>query len=153
VTGVDLKLSHCTLAVHDLDEALGFYRDVLGFKVRDDIEVEGMRRVSVSPPSQPDMHIILEPPGGGRGASRADPQAIDDLMAQGLLGRLVFVTDNCDATFEHIEASGADVMQEPINQPSGVRDCAFCDPSGNMLRFTEPRAESLRQSSRSKDAL
>jgi predicted enzyme related to lactoylglutathione lyase len=135
---MDIKLSICTLAVHDIDKALGFYRDVLGFKMRDDVEFEGMRWVSVSPPSRPDVQIVLEPPGADRGASPADRQAIEDLMAKGLLGRLVFVTDDCDATFEHIEAAGADVMQEPINQPFGVRDCAFCDPSGNMLRFTEP---------------
>jgi predicted enzyme related to lactoylglutathione lyase len=135
---MDIKLSICTLAVHDIDKALGFYRDVLGFKVRDDVDFEGMRWVSVSPPSRPDVQIVLEPPGADRGASPADRQAIEDLMAKGLLGRLVFVTDDCDATFEHIEAAGADVMQEPINQPFGVRDCAFCDPSGNMLRFTEP---------------
>jgi catechol 2,3-dioxygenase-like lactoylglutathione lyase family enzyme len=139
---MDIKLSICTLAVHDLDKALRFYRDVLGFEVRDDVEFEGMRWVSVSPPSQPDVQIVLEPPCVDRGASPADRQAIEDLIAKGLMGRLVFVTDDCDATFEHIEAAGAEVMQEPINQPFGVRDCAFCDPSGNMLRFTQPAADS-----------
>ncbi|MBB6347728.1 VOC family protein [Nonomuraea muscovyensis] len=139
VTGLNLKLSSCTLAVHDVDEALGFYLDVLGFEVRDDVEFEGMRWVSVGPPSQPDVQIFLESPGADPGVSPADRQAIEDLLATGLLGRLSFVTDNCDATFEHLEAAGADVMQEPINQPDGVRDCAFLDPSGNMLRFTQPR--------------
>ncbi|MDP9863745.1 MULTISPECIES: VOC family protein [Streptosporangium] len=138
VTGMNLKLSSCTLAVHDVDEALGFYRDVLGFEVRDDVETEGTRWVRVGPPSQPDVQIRLGSPGADPGASPADRQAIEDLMAKGLLGRLVFVTDNCDATFEHIEAAGAEVMQEPINQLDGVRDCAFLDPSGNMLRFTQP---------------
>ncbi|WP_199434711.1 VOC family protein [Qaidamihabitans albus] len=137
VTGVDLRLAYCTLAVHDLGEALGFYRDVLGFEVRDDVQSEGVRWVSVSPPSQPDVQIVFEPPGVDRGASPADRQAIEDLMTKGLLGRLVFVTDDCDAVFEHIEAAGAEVMQEPINQPSGVRDCAFGDPSGNLLYFTQ----------------
>jgi catechol 2,3-dioxygenase-like lactoylglutathione lyase family enzyme len=132
---MDIKLSYCTLAVHDLDKTLGFYRDVLGFKVRDDIEFEGIRWVSVSPPSQPEVQIVLEPPGVHRGATPAERQAIEDLMANGVLGRLVFVADDCDATFEHIEAAGAEVMQEPINRPHGVRDCVFCDPSGNMLRF------------------
>ncbi|MCW6008878.1 VOC family protein [Micromonospora sp. CPCC 205371] len=134
---MDIRLSYCTLAVHDVDVAVGFYRDVLGFQVRDDVEFEGMRWVSVSPPEQPDMRIVLEPPGVHRGASPADRQAIADLMANGLLGRLGFVTDDCDATFAHIEAAGAEVMQEPIDQPFGVRDCAFCDPSGNLLRFAQ----------------
>ncbi|WP_326557838.1 VOC family protein [Micromonospora sp. NBC_01796] len=138
----EVKLSYCTLAVHDLDQSLRFYRDVLGFQVRDDVEFEGMRWVSVSAPSQPDVQIVLEPPGVHRGATPADQQAIRDLMANGLLGRLVFVTDDCDATFERVEAAGAEVMQEPIDQPSGVRDCAFCDPSGNLLRFTQPAADS-----------
>ncbi|MFG1956009.1 VOC family protein [Nonomuraea sp. NPDC049028] len=135
----DLQLSSCTLAVHDLSEALGFYRDVLGFEVRDDDGSEVMRWVSVGPPSQPDARIILESPGTDPGVSSADRQAIADLMAKGLLGRLVFLTDNCDAIFERIEAAGAEVMQEPINQPDGVRDCVFLDPSGNMLRFTQAR--------------
>ncbi|MEU8110517.1 VOC family protein [Nonomuraea muscovyensis] len=142
VTGLNLKLSSCTLAVHDVDEALGFYLDVLGFEVRDDVEFEGMRWVSVGPPSQPDVQIFLESPGADPGVSPADRQAIEDLLATGLLGRLSFVTDNCHATFEHLEAAGAEVMQEPINQPDGVRDCAFLDPSGNMLRFTQPRQAS-----------
>lgn len=138
VTGMNLKLSSCTLAVHDVDDALGFYRDVLGFEVHNDVEFEGMRWVRVGPLSQPDVQIFLKSPGADPGASPADRQAIEDLMAKGLLGRLVFVTDNCDATFEHIEAAGAEVMREPINQPDGVHDCAFLDPSGNMLRFTQP---------------
>ncbi|MFV2103621.1 VOC family protein [Micromonospora sp. LOL_024] len=136
---MEIRLSYYPLAVHDLDEALGFYRDVLGFKVRDDVEFEGIRWVSVSPPSQPDVQIVLELPGVHFGATSADRQAITDLMDNGLMGRLVFVTDDCDATFERLEAAGADVMQEPINQSSGVRDCAFCDPSGNALRFTQTR--------------
>ncbi|MFG1683318.1 VOC family protein [Nonomuraea sp. NPDC049269] len=130
---MNLNLSSCALAVHDVDEALGFYRDVLGFEVRDDGEFERTRWVRVGPPSQPDVQIFLESPGADLGVPPADQQAIE-----GLLGRLVFVTDNCDATFEHIEAAGAEVMQEPIDQPNGVRDCAFLDPSGNMLRFTQP---------------
>lgn len=99
---------------------------MLGFTVRHDIEFEGTRWVSVSPPAQPDVQIVLEPPGVHRGATPADR-------------RLAFATDDCDATFAHIEAAGADVMQEPISRPFGARDCAFCDPSGNVLRFTQPR--------------
>ncbi|MFB9832482.1 VOC family protein [Actinoallomurus acaciae] len=141
VTGMNLTLWSCTLAVHDLGEALGFYRDVLGFEVRDDVESGKRRWVSVGPPTQPDVRILLEPPGADPGVSPADRRAIEDLTAKGLLGRLgrlVFVTDDCDAAFERIEGAGAEVMQEPIDQPGGVRDCAFLDPSGNMLRFAQP---------------
>ncbi|MBA9005797.1 catechol 2,3-dioxygenase-like lactoylglutathione lyase family enzyme [Actinomadura cellulosilytica] len=138
MTGMDLRLSSCALAVHDVDEALGFYRDVLGFEIRDDVAFEGTRRVGVGPPSQPDVQILLESPGADPDVPPADRRAIEDLMAKGLLGRLVFVTDDCDAAFEHIEAAGAEVMQEPIDRPDGVRDCAFLDPSGNMLRFAQP---------------
>ncbi|MEU4226156.1 VOC family protein [Nonomuraea sp. NPDC026600] len=148
VTGLNLKLSSCALAVRDVDEALGFYRDVLGFEVRDDVAFEGMRRARVGPPSQLDVQILLESPGADPDVSPADRRAIEDLMAKGLLARLVFVTGNCDATFEHIEAAGAEVMQEPINQPNGVRDCAFLDPSGNLLRFTQPGQVVLAPASR-----
>ncbi|GAB3713548.1 VOC family protein [Amycolatopsis oliviviridis] len=116
---MDLRLSCCALAVHDLDETVGFYRDVLGFEVRAAGQV-----VSVSPPSQPELRIVLARP---------------DVEGDRLLGSLTFATDNCDATFEHIEATGAEVMQEPIDRPQGVRDCAFLDPSGNMLRFSQKR--------------
>lgn len=125
-TGVDLTLASCALAVHDVDEALGFYRDVLGFAVRDEAEFGATPWASVGPPSQPDVQIFLQSPG-------------EDLIAQSRPSRLIFQTSNCDATFEHLEAAGAEVMQEPITQPDGVRDCAFLDPSGNMLRFTQPR--------------
>ncbi|MBV9382285.1 MAG: VOC family protein [Streptosporangiaceae bacterium] len=136
---MDLRLSHCTVAVHDVDAALAFYRDVLGFDVRNDVKFEGMRWVTVSPPAQPDVGIVLEPPAADPNASPADRQAVADLMAKGLLGRFIFATDDCDATFEHIRASGAEVMQEPIDMPYGVRDCAFRDPSGNMIRFAQAR--------------
>ncbi|MFC9970412.1 VOC family protein [Spirillospora sp. NPDC127200] len=133
VPGTDLRLSSCALAVRDLNEALGFYRDVLGFEVRAGAGCGATGRVGVGPPSQPDVQILLCVPS-------ADRQAVQDLMAGGLPDRcLVFVTDDCDAVFEHIAAAGAEVMQEPIDQPDGARDCAFLDPSGNMLRFSQPR--------------
>jgi catechol 2,3-dioxygenase-like lactoylglutathione lyase family enzyme len=148
VTGVNLTLSSCILAVHDVEEALGFYGDVLGFEVHDEVGFEGVRWVCVGPPSQPDVRVFLRSPGADPGVSPADRQAIGDLMAKGLLGRLVFVTDSCDVTFERIEAAGAEVMQEPIDQSDGVRACAFLDPSGNMLRFTQSRQVVLACASR-----
>ncbi|HEY5986665.1 MAG TPA: VOC family protein [Streptosporangiaceae bacterium] len=135
---MDLKLSHCFIAVDDHDKALAFYHDVLGLEVTNDVKFEDMRWVSLSPPSQPGVEIVLEPPTANPNASPADKQALTELMAKGMLRAVIFATDDCDATFEHIQASGAEVLQEPIDQPYGVRDCAFRDPAGNMLRFNQP---------------
>jgi predicted enzyme related to lactoylglutathione lyase len=136
---MDLRVHYTFLPVDDHDVALAFYRDVLGLEVRQDVKAEGMRWVTMGTKSQPEVNIVLEPPDANPDASPADKQAIADLMAKGVYGRLVFLTDNCDATFERISEAGADVVQEPIDQPYGVRDCAFRDPSGNMLRFNQPR--------------
>jgi predicted enzyme related to lactoylglutathione lyase len=138
---MDLKLSHCFIAVHDHDEALAFYRDVLGLEVRLDVRFEGMRWVTVGPPSQPDVNVVLEPPAADPNASPADRRAMSDLLTKGMLRAVIFATGDCDATFEHISAAGAEVLQEPMDQPYGVRDCAFRDPSGNMLRFNQPRGQ------------
>ena len=133
-----MKLHSCFIAVHDHDEALAFYRDTLGLLVRNDVKFEGMRWVSLYPPSQPEVEIVLEPPLADPNASPADKKVMAELLAKGLLRAVIFATDDCDATFEHIRAAGAEVLQEPIDQPYGVRDCAFRDPSGNMLRFNQP---------------
>jgi predicted enzyme related to lactoylglutathione lyase len=137
---MDIKLSQCFIAVDDHDKALAFYRDVLGLEVRNDVGFEGMRWVTVGSPSQPDVEIVLEPPLADPNASPADRQVMAELLAKGLLRGVIFRADDCDATFERIRAAGAEVLQEPIDQPYGVRDCAFRDPSGNMLRFNQPRA-------------
>jgi predicted enzyme related to lactoylglutathione lyase len=134
---MELNISHCFIAVHDHEKALAFYRDVLGLEVRNDVGFEGMRWVTVGLPSQPGVEIVLEPPSADPNASPADKQALESLLAKGMLRAVIFSTDDCDATFEHIRASGAEVIQEPIDQPYGVRDCAFRDPSGNMLRFNQ----------------
>jgi predicted enzyme related to lactoylglutathione lyase len=136
---MDLKLRNCFIAVHDHDEALAFYRDVLGLEVRTDVRFEAMRWVSVGPRSQPDVDIVLEPPLADPNAPQADRQVMAELLAKGMLRGVIFTTEDCDATFEHIRAAGGEVLQEPIDQPYGVRDCAFRDPSGNMIRFTQPR--------------
>jgi predicted enzyme related to lactoylglutathione lyase len=141
VKRMDIKLSQCFIAVDDHDKALAFYRDVLGLEVRNDVGFEGMRWVSVGAPSQPDVEIVLEPPVADPNASPADKEAAAELLAKGLLRGVIFATDDCDATFEHIRAAGGEVLQEPIDMPYGVRDCAFRDPSGNMLRFGQPRRQ------------
>ncbi|MFD4241763.1 VOC family protein [Streptomyces sp. NPDC058525] len=136
---MDIKLSQCFIAVDDHDKALAFYRDALGLEVRGDVGYEGMRWVTVGSPAQPDVEIVLEPPLADPNASAADRQAMADLLAKGMLRGVIFSTDDCDATFEKIRAAGGDVLQEPIDQHYGVRDCAFRDPSGNMIRFAQPR--------------
>ncbi|MFD5408704.1 VOC family protein [Streptomyces nojiriensis] len=136
---MDINLSQCFIAVDDHDKALAFYRDALGLEVRNDVGFEGMRWVTVGSPRQPDVEIVLEPPLADPGASAADRQAMAELLAKGLLRGVIFSTDDVDATFEHIRAAGGEVLQEPVDQPYGVRDCAFRDPAGNMLRFNQPR--------------
>ncbi|MFF0295179.1 VOC family protein [Kitasatospora sp. NPDC004615] len=136
---MDIKLSQCFIAVDDHDAALGFYRDALGLEVRNDVGFEGMRWVTLGSASQPDVEVVLEPPVADPGATDADRQAAAELLAKGLLRAVNFRTADCDATFEKIRATGADVLQEPMDQPYGVRDCAFRDPAGNMVRFAQPR--------------
>ncbi|MFD9336853.1 VOC family protein [Streptomyces sp. NPDC060028] len=138
---MDIKLSQCFIAVDDHDKAIVFYRDVLGLEVRNDVGFGGMRWVTVGAPSQPGVEIVLEPPLADPNASAADRQAMAELLAKGLLRGVIFTTDDCDDTFERIRAAGGEVLQEPIDQPYGVRDCAFRDPAGNMLRFSRPRGK------------
>ena len=138
---MDIELSTCFVAVDDHDKALAFYRDVLGLEVRNDVGFEGMRWVTVGAPSQPDVEIVLEPPLADPNASAADKETMAELLAKGLLRGVIFRTDDCDATFERISAAGAEVLQEPIDMPYGVRDCAFRDPSGNLLRFIQRRGQ------------
>ena len=136
---MDISLASCFIAVDDFDKALVFYRDVLGLEVRNDVGFENMRWITVGSPSQPDVDIVLEPALADPNASDADKQAAAELLAKGMLRGVIFRTDDVDATFERIRAAGAEVLQEPFDQPYGVRDCAFRDPAGNMLRFNQPR--------------
>jgi predicted enzyme related to lactoylglutathione lyase len=136
---MELTVSHCFIAVHDHDEALAFYRDVLGLEVRNDVNYEGMRWVVVGPKVQPDVNIVLEPPAANPNASPRDKKLISQLLANGMLRAVIFATDDCDATFEHVCRAGGEVLQEPMDQGYGVRDSAFRDPSGNMVRFSQRR--------------
>ena len=136
---MEIKLSTCFVAVDDHDKALAFYGDVLGLEVRNDVAFEGMRWVTVGSPAQPDVEIVLEPPLADPNASPTDRATMAELLAKGLLRGVIFRTDDVDATFERIRSAGGEVLQEPIDQPYGVRDCAFRDPSGNMLRFNQPK--------------
>lgn len=132
-----LKFSHCFITVHDQDEALAFYRDLVGLEVRTDIPIGSMRWLTVAPPSQPDgVEISLETPEGRPG----DIGALEKVIADGSLTAAIFETDDCDGMFEKAREAGAPVVQEPSDQPYGVRDCAVRDPSGNMVRFAQPLA-------------
>lgn len=134
---LNLKLSTCFICVDDHDKALAFYHDVLGLEVRNDVKYEGMRWVTVGSAGQPEVSVVLEPPGVDPNASPADRQALVELQAKGLLRGVIFATDDVDALFERVKASGADIVDEPADQPYGVRDCAFRDPAGNLLRFSQ----------------
>jgi len=136
---MELKVSHCFIAVHDHPEALAFYHDVLGLEVRNDTKDEGMPWVTVSPKAQPDVNIVLERATANPNAPPQDKQVMSELLAKGMLRAVIFATDDCDATFEHVCRAGAEVLQEPMDQSYGVRDCAFRDPSGNMVRFSQKR--------------
>ncbi|MGI5457926.1 VOC family protein [Streptomyces sp. CA-249302] len=134
---MDLKLQTCFIAVDDHDKAIAFYCDVLGLEIRNDVKYEGMRWVTVGSPLQPDVSIVLEPPAANPDLSPADREAMEQLLAKGVLRGVNFTTEDCDALFARVRDAGADVLQEPMDMPYGVRDCAFRDPAGNMLRFME----------------
>jgi catechol 2,3-dioxygenase-like lactoylglutathione lyase family enzyme len=133
---MDITLSHCFLAVDDQDKALAFYRDVLGLEVRTDVQFDDMRWLTVGSASQPGIEIGLLLPGGPM-HSQADRDAAIALVAKGLAPGVIFLTPDVDKTFERVSAAGAEVTQEPIDQPYGVRDCGFRDPSGNHIRFSQ----------------
>ena len=136
----NLKLRNCFIAVHDHDEALAFYRDLLELEVRADVNYEGMRWTTVGPKGQPDVNIVLEPPLADPNASPADRKVMKEMLAKGHLRGVIFSTDDCDATFEHIRAGAGEVLQEPMDMPYGARECAFRDPSGNLIRFSQPKS-------------
>ena len=135
---MNISLQYCHITVNDLDESLAFYRDALGLEVRNDVASGGFRWVTLGSPTQPDLELVLSEPHAGR--SQADGDALQELLTKGVLPDVVFRTDDLDATFERVRASGAEVLQEPIEQPWGPRDCAFRDPSGNMVRIKQAKA-------------
>ena len=134
-----ISLQYCHITVNDLDSSLAFYRDALGLEVRNDVASDGFRWVTLASAAQPDLEIVLSEPHAGR--SQADGDALQELLTKGVLPTIVFRTDDLDATFEKVRASGAEVLQEPIDQPWGPRDGAFRDPSGNTVRISQaPKA-------------
>ncbi|HVL94838.1 MAG TPA: VOC family protein [Solirubrobacteraceae bacterium] len=129
-----VTLSSMFITVHDPETALGFYRDALGLEVRNDVAADGFRWVTLGAPGQ-DVDIVLSQPHGGRPPAEGD--ALLALVTQGALQAAIFRSDDLDATFERVRAAGAEVLQEPASRPWGARDCAFRDPSGNLVRIAQ----------------
>ena len=121
----------------DADASLAFYRDMLGFEVRNDVGYGEMRWITVGPPEQPGTSLVLEPPAADPAVTEPERRTIAEMMAKGTYARITLATADLDATFDRLQASGVDVVQEPIDQPYGVRDCAFRDPAGNLIRLNE----------------
>jgi len=134
---MNITIHYAFLPHTDADAALGFYRDTLGFEIRQDVGYEGMRWITVGPPNQPETALVLHPPAVDPGITDDERRTILELIAKGSYGALTLATDDLDGLFERLAASGADVLQEPTDQPYGVRDCAFRDPSGNLIRINQ----------------
>lgn len=121
----------------DPEASLAFYRDVLGFEVRNDVGYEGMRWITVGPADQPSTAVVLYPPSATPGLTTQEQTLIAEMMAKGTYASLNLAATDVDATFDQLQASGAEVVQEPTDQPYGLRDCAFRDPAGNLLRIQQ----------------
>jgi uncharacterized glyoxalase superfamily protein PhnB len=121
------------------DASLAFYRDTLGFEVRKDVAYNGMRWITVGPTGQPGTSIVLHPPAATPGLTDDERRTIAEMMAKGTYAMIILASADLDGTFERLQASGAEVIQEPTMQPYGIRDCAFRDPAGNHVRINEVR--------------
>jgi catechol 2,3-dioxygenase-like lactoylglutathione lyase family enzyme len=137
VTAMDITI-HMTFLPHDdPDTALAFYRDVLGFELRNDVGYGGMRWLTVGPADQPGTSIVLEPPAADPGITEDERRTIAEMMAKGSYARITLATPDLDDTFARLQAGGAEIVQEPTEQPYGVRDCAIRDPAGNLIRISQ----------------
>ncbi|WP_433545224.1 VOC family protein [Streptomyces sp. CA-294286] len=136
---MDISLHTSSLPHDDPDASLVFYRDVLGFEVRSDVGRGKMRWITVGPTGRPDTSLLLAPPGADPGITEDERRTIAEMMAKGTYGWILLATRDLDGTFEKVSANGADIVQEPTEQPYGIRDCAFRDPAGNLIRIQELR--------------
>ena len=136
---MDISIHASALPHDDPEASLAFYRDILGFEVRGDVGSGKMRWITVGPPGQPDTSILLAPPAADPGVTDDERRMIAEMMAKGTYGWILLATKDLDATFERVQTGGAEVVQEPANQPYGIRDCAFRDPAGNLIRIQELR--------------
>lgn len=136
---MDITINTTVLPHEDPEASLAFYRDVLGFEVRNDVGNGTMRWIEVGPADQPGTSILLAPPAVDPGITDDERRTITEMMAKGTFGWIMLATKDLDSTFERVQASDAEVVQEPTDQPWGARDCAFRDPAGNMVRIKEVR--------------
>jgi uncharacterized glyoxalase superfamily protein PhnB len=136
---MDITIHAAFLPHDDPEAALAFYRDALGFEVRNDVGYRGMHWITVGPPGQPGVSIVLYPPGASPGITDDERRTIAEMMAKGTYAIITLATADLDGTFTRLQASGAEVVQEPAEQPYGIRDCAFRDPAGNLIRIDELR--------------
>jgi catechol 2,3-dioxygenase-like lactoylglutathione lyase family enzyme len=139
MTAMDITIHSTFLPHDDPDAALAFYRDTLGFEVRGDVGYGGRRWITVGPPDQPGTSIVLYPPDASPGVTDQERRTIAEMMAKGTYASIILATADLDGSFERLQASDAEVVQEPTEQPYGVRDCAFRDPAGNLVRIQELR--------------
>ena len=136
---MDLTIQSSFLPHDDPDASLAFYRDTLGFEVRNDVGYSGMRWITVGPPNQPDTSIVLYPPAASPGVTDDERRTIAEMMAKGTYGIIILTTPDLDAVFATLRETGVEVVQEPAEQPYGIRDCAIRDPAGNLIRLSELR--------------
>jgi predicted enzyme related to lactoylglutathione lyase len=136
---MDISINASFLPQDDPEAAIAFYRDVLGWEVRNDVGYNGMHWITVGPPGQPETSVVLYPPAASPGVTDDERRTIAEMMAKGTYGSILLATKDLDGTFAKVQASDAEVVQEPAEQPYGVRDCAFRDPAGNMVRIQELR--------------
>jgi uncharacterized glyoxalase superfamily protein PhnB len=134
---MDITIHSSFLPQDDPEAALAFYRDLLGFEVRNDVGYSGMRWITVGPVDQPGTSIVLHPPAVDPGITDDERRTIVEMMAKGTYATIVLATKDLDGTFEKLQAGGAEVVQEPIDQPYGIRDCAVRDPAGNHIRINQ----------------
>ena len=137
MTVMDITISVTSLPHDDPDASLAFYRDILGFEVRTDVGSGKMRWIAVGPAEQPNTSILLAPPAVDPGITDDERRTVTEMMAKGTFGILVLATPDLDGTFDKLQAGDAEVVQEPTVQPYGIRDCAFRDPAGNLVRIQE----------------
>ncbi|NYD55432.1 putative glyoxalase superfamily protein PhnB [Microbacterium pseudoresistens] len=134
---MDITINATFLPHTDADASLAFYRDALGFELRKDVGYDGLRWLTVGPVDHPEMNIVLTPPAADPGITDDERRVIAEMMAKGTYGALMLASDDVDALFDHLQGTGAEVMQEPMDQPWGARDCAFRDPAGNTIRIQQ----------------